>query len=753
MGKLPRISRRGLLIGGASAGGLLIAWALWPRRYLPDLVAAEDEQVFGAYLKIARDGRITVAVPQCEMGQGVYTVLPQILADELGADWRTIAVEPAPVSPVYHNAVLARSWIDNLLPPDWQGRGGSDWSGALITELAQRERFMVTADGSSLSAYGAAFREAGAAARVLLSKAAAARWDAAWESLEVADGFVKNGKQQLRFGELADDAATLALPDPLPLRAAGAGALLGRDLPRLDLPAKLDGSLNFAGDIRLPDMVYAAIRQGPIGQTRLKSFTRDGARRQLGLIDIIDSEHWIAAVATNWWAANQALDKLAPIFTTQGMLADSGAMETILDQALADGPARRFAARGAPLKPMFDSLRFYEQRYQVLPAHHAPMETRSATAHLVDGRLQLWLAAQAPAGAIAAAARGAGLPESAIVLIPVQAGGSFGGLLDHRIAEQVAMLAVRLKRPVQLIWSRAEEMIHDAVRPPAHARLSAAMDANKRVQALQIKIATPAAARETAKRVIRDMDAIGAMRATITETDRQAVAGADPFYDIANVTLDHHAAYIGMPTGNMRARAHSYTAFFMETFIDELAGEAGVEPLSYRMQYLGQQARLARCLTGVAAMARWDGGLDNSGQGLACHAFDGGHIAMIASARRSDSGLKVRRISAMVDIGRIVHPDIARQQIEGGIVFGLAMAMGASIPYEQGLPTSYRLRDLALPRLAEVPEIQVEFVKSDEEPGHYEELGVPATAPAVANALHSATGVRFRRLPLFSETL
>jgi isoquinoline 1-oxidoreductase beta subunit len=304
---------------------------------------------------------------------------------------------------------------------------------------------------------------------------------------------------------------------------------------------------------------------------------------------------------------------------------------------------------------------------------------------------------------------------------------------------------------VQLVWSRAEDLMHDHYRAPSQARLDAAMEKAGRVEAMQIKIAAPPSAREQVKRLFDARGNVEAMHSSIGEADIKAVAGLDVPYDIPNLTVDHHSAFVGVPTGNWRSNAHSSNVFYLESFIDELASRAGIEPLSFRMQMMNNAPRLARCLTGVAAMAGWDGGLDGSGQGIACHSMRGGHIAVIASASRGSGGLEVRRVSATVDIGRIIHPDIARQQIESGIVFGLAMALGSATRFARGLPTARRLSDLSLPRLAEIPPIQIEFVRSEEDPVGYEELGVPAVAPAVANALFSATGTRFRQLPLFGE--
>jgi isoquinoline 1-oxidoreductase subunit beta len=748
------LTRRKLLIGGGVGLGLFVAWQFWPRQYRPNLPLGKGEHGFGSWLKIAENGTVTIAVPQSEMGQGSYTALAQIVAGELGADWRTVSVQPALASPEFANDLFVREWRAAMLPASIGASVGGGTADSLSNSWAERNAFMITAGSTSVRQFETPCRMAGAAARVLLCQAAAARWDTDWESCDAESGFVTFGKKKIAFADLAVEAAALEAPDPVPLRASAVNALSGKDLVRLDVAAKVDGSANFAGDVRLPDMLYASVRAGPIGDTRLKSVNVKGAAKIKGFVKLIKTDHWVAALGSNWWAANRALDAIAPVFETTGRMPDSGVINATLDHMLTKGKGYRIHALGSVDAALDKSAgtRVHKAQYAVAPALHAPLETRSATGQFENGRLTLWLATQAPEAARQAAARGAGISPDDVTLIAMQAGGSFGRNLCSLIAEQVAVLAKQAKRPVQLIWSRPEDFMRDHVRPPALARMTAAIGAGGKLQGLAAKIAVPATTRQQMNRLSGD-SASEALAAVRGEHDPLALDGAIPPYAIPNISVSHFPVNLSLPTGLWRGNAHSYTAFFIESFVDELAHLAGMEPLSYRMQMLVGQTRLARCLTGVAAMAGWDGGVDGSGKGLACHSMYGSHIAIVATARTNESGVSVERISAMVDCGRLINPGLARQQIESGIVFGLAQALGATTAYDNGLPLARRLRDIDLPLLGDVPEIEVEFVRSNAKPGGVSELGVPAVAPAVANALFSAAGFRARELPLLSSGL
>lgn len=760
-----QVSRRGVLIGTAVGGGLLVAWALRPRSFSDPLAPGRGEHAFGAWLKIGEDGVVTVAVPQLEMGQGVTTVLPQIVARELGADWRQIAVEPAPVSGAYANVPLAARWAPLWMP--FLPGLADEPDDLMARRFAESTRFTATADGTTLAAHEMPCREAGAAARAVLCMAAAERWGVAWEECDTAAGIVRHGDRRLSFAELAADAAGYAAPNPPPVRPQPAAerpiageAEATSSLPRLDLPAKVDGTFLFAGDVRLPGMVYAAIKHAPVGMAELSGFQPRRAAGMRELVQVIEGKRWLAAVATNWWAADRALAAMRPRFRVTGAL-ESEAMEEKLDAAIRRGTGEAVAVRGEGAD--WAEAPDLALRYDVAPGAHATLETASATARYADGRLELWLASQAPERAREAAAAALGIPIADTILYPMAAGGSFDRRLEHDHAIEAALIArevgERHGRPVQLVWSRWEEQLAGRPRAPVSAIVSArlAPGGTGRVSALRARIAMQPAAREFGRRLFDNQAGWAALESSAGETDPMATEGALPFYEIPDVTVEHIAVETGMPSGRMRGQAHGYTAFFVECFVDELAARHGREPLSYRVEMLGGDARMVECLQRAARLAEWDGGQNQSGKGLACHrmgdAAGGGRIACIATARQDEGGVRVVRLSAAVDVGRIVNLDVARQQIEGGLVFGMAQALGAAVDYRRGLPVQGRLAELNLPVLADAPEIAVDFVASDAEPFDPGELGVAVAAPAIANALHSATGLRLRRLPLLSGGL
>lgn len=762
-----RLTRRGLLIGAGAGGGLLLAFRLVPRHYASPLVARDGadagERVFDSFIRLARNGDVSVAVPFCEMGQGIATLAAQIVAVEMGADWKRVGVEPAPVSPVYGDAVLAARWARLWLPlaPSLADRPGD----VLARLHAEREPLQITAEGTALAAFEAPLRDAAAAVRAVLAQAAAAQWGVGWETLDARGHAVTDGKRQIAFEKLIPAAAGFDPPDPPVLRPEPPREKPGAfpegarpSFPRLDLPPKVDGSFVFAGDVRLPGMVHAAIAMGPQGDSVLASYDRKAAADIKGLVGVVRAKRWLAAAGTTWHAADKALKAMDPRFKAAGRIADSSALETRIDTALHKGTPRRILAEGDPdallARPSLDV------RYDVEPGTHAPLETATCTARLEEGRLELWLATQAPELARRAAARAAGVALRDVVLYPLHAGGSFDARLDVRIASQAAAIAKAIGRPVQLMWSRWQESLGSYPRTPLSAQLSAAMSPDKRrLLGWRARLALPATAIEWGTRLLGETSMPRAKAAAQGKPDPMACEGALPLYGIPEKAVDHIPVDLPLPTGRLRGGAHGYTAFIVESFVDECAHFAGAEPLSFRVGMLSGQPRLVACLQGVARMAMWGGGADASGQGIACWKLDleagegprSGFIAVVATARQDNGAIRVDQLSAYADIGRIVNVDIARQQIEGGLLFGLAQAIGGSTAYASGLPLAARLSQLGLPLLADCPKVDVAFADSTEQPFDPGELGMVATAPAIANALFSATGARLRRLPLLSE--
>ena len=768
-GDRPTISRRGLLIGAAAGGGLIVAWMLYPRNYDVPLEPRRGEQAFGAWLKIASNGVVTVAVPQLEMGQGVTTILPQIAATELGADWRQIAVQPAPPSGAYPNVPLAAAWSPLWMPflPKL-GDDPASWPDSLIAgRWARSEAFNATAWGTSLDAYEAPCREAAAAARAMLAMAAAERWGVTWEQCEAEAGFIIYGAKRLSFGELAEEAAAFSPPDPPPLRSTLAlerpvslGPAEETAFPRLDLPAKVDGTFQFAGDVRLPGMVHASIRHGLIGRPFLESFDEEKTAPVSGLVGVVKSKRWLAAVAKDWWGAERALSLMNPRFSGPEP-ADSVRHREMLATAMESEEPQEIVRIGEPEALLADPE--YSSRYEIEPAVHATLETTCATARYRQGRLELWMAAQAPEQARAAAAKAVGLPLTDVVLYPMPAGGSFDARLTHIQAIEVAQIAKAIGKPMQLTWPRRQDVLAIPMRPPVLADLSVQMDGAQsgRIAAWRAKIAMPSVSHEFAARLFDNMTPESAMVAAKDKADALTCARAVPPYAIPNVAVDHVPVTLPLASGPMRGGPAALMAFPTECFIDELAARAGKEPLSFRMQMLGGDPRMVKVLREVAGLAQWDGGRRASGQrsegqGLACLRMDllgsdgisEGRIACIAEARPGPGGVAVSRIYAAVDIGRIVNLDIARAQIEGGLLYGLGLAVGCSPEIANSVPAQTTLSELNILRLAQAPEIQISFIASDAAAFDPGELGVGVAAPAIANAMYSATGTRIRTLPL-----
>ena len=678
------IDRRTLLISGGVGVGLLIAFVAWPRRIGSALTAAKGERVFGHYLKIAPDGRVTVAVPQAETGQGIWTGLAQIAADELGAAWEQVAVEPAPAGAVYANTLLKR-----------RRTGGA----------------------TSIRAFERPLREAAAMARDLLIRAAAGQWDIDPGLCQAVDGFVMQGANRLAFGQLAEAAAGLE-PGAPTLRKAGAGRLVGQSLARLDLPAKSDGSLRFASDVRLPGMLFAAVRIVPPGG-RLTGYSRGAGEQSPGVKKLIVGDGWLAALGETWWAAERGLVAAGARFTGDAGGNDAAIMDA-LGSGLDSGERKSLFARG-DYEATVGTARALAATYRIAAAEHRSLEPLSATARIAGGKLELWAPVQDYDSALAAASKAAGLSAGNVTLYPMPVGDPSGrGMATNAIPIAVE-LARRMGKPVQLTVSAKVGRNHDRVRPPVMARMTG--------------FPSP----------VGGMAAWGGRFVTASGTE---LPGATPAYAVPNMRIESVEAELPIATGYMRGGSEALTGFANESFIDEMARRLGAEPFSFRMGLLGGNVRLAKVLEAVATLGRWDGGAPGSRLGLAAVSAFGSHIALLAEAGIGpDQRVAVERLVAVVDCGRAINPGLVKQQIEGSLIEALSLATCDAPEFVAGMPVAHPLRAAGLTGAGRVPTIIVEIAPSNAAPGGVSGLGHVVLAAAVANALASGTGRRLRDLP------
>lgn len=711
-----------MLIGGGAGVGLVVAFAVWPRHLSSDLATEKGEEAFGNYIKIAKNGQITVAVPQVETGQGVWTGLPQIVADELGAAWDSIAVEPAPLASAYANP-LARDqgWLDGF--------------GRLRAHRIEHEaRMRITAGSTSVRAFEQPLREASAAARAMLVGAASDRWNVNPAECETGDGFVLNRGRTFTFGELAEEAADRTPPAHPPFRQTTEGRLMGQPLARLDGPAKADGSWRFAADVRLPGMLFASVRLAPPGG-HLMSFSRDAIESVHGIRHVTARDHWIAIVADTWWAAERGLKAADPKFSGNRTAAE---MRPLFEKAMAHGENRRKFRRGNYESTVAGS-RPLAATYFIAPSQHLGIEPLTATARFNGDRLEVWAPTQAPGLAREAAARAGQVSPSEVTLYPMPVGEPAGRALEADAIRYAVELAWQTKAPVQATFSQSTSQNGDLVSAGALARMTALPGAGGITAAWKMEIAAGDGTTAAMERMLDVEDD----RTLI----RTAIGGVPP-YAIPNITIEAVHPSLPVRAGYMRGSPHREFAFFTESFVDELARAAGMEPLAFRMSMLGGNGRLARCLQGAARLAQWDGGGPGSTMGIAGWSAFGSHIGLVASATiGSDQRIKVDRLVAAVDCGRPINSALVAQQIEAGLIWALGQATVPAPEWVAGMPRARPLGSLGLPRIGDTPQIVVEVIPSSDSPGGISGLGTTVLAPAVANAVHTATGKRMRSLP------
>ncbi len=714
MSTIVNCSRRNFLKASLLAGGGLIVGVHIPGLNGSAKAAQQGISTFvpNAFLRIAKDGSVTVIGNHSEMGQGAYTSGAMTIAEELDADWTKIRVEPAPVDPAYNHPIY-----------------GVQITGGSTSTWSEWDRL----------------RKAGAAARQMLLAAAAQTWNVDPSTCRTGNGQVihTNSQRRLSYGELVEKAATLTPPQNVTLKDPKDFKIIGKAIKRLDTPDKTNGKAVFGLDVNVPGMLVAVVARPPVFGGQLKNFNADKAKAVPGVRYVVEIERGVAVVADGFWPAKLGREALEIVW-------DEGPRASLDSRTQREeyaGLAKKTGVvaknEGEAVSALSKASKKLEAIYDLPYLAHATMEPMNCVADVRADSCEIWVGTQFQSGDRDAAARDTGLKPEQVKLHTTLLGGGFGrrSPLDSHVVREAVQISKTVKVPVKVVWTREDDMRGGYYRPRAYHTVSAGLDGNGKPVAWQ-------------QRIVCQSIFVGTpfepavVKNGVEET---AVEGAaDLPYDIPNLLVEWHQAPDGVPVFILRSVGHSHTAFVVETFVDELAHAAGKDPFEFRRGLLGKHPRHKRVLEFVAEKAGWGKAMSNGrGRGLAVHESFGSYVAQVAEVSISkDRGLRVHRVVCAVDCGPVVNPDIVRAQMEGGIVFGLTAALYGEITFEKGRVRQGNFHDYPMLRMHEMPQIEVHIVPSEDKMGGAGEVGVPPVAPAVANAVFALTSKRIRRLPI-----
>ena len=760
--------REFILTGTGVAGLMVVGWGVLPPRPrlggVDTLPRVEGEVALNGWIKITGDGGVLLAMSQSEMGQGVHTALAMLVAEELDLPLQRVRLIPAGHDRIYGNVAMFVSALP--VHPSAARREsamvrGGQW---VVAKVARELGIAVTGGSSSVVDAWGVLRLAAATARAQLLGAASLAWKQPAGELTVKDGVVSHPSgASAHYGELAKTAAATP-PGTVQLKPASEWKLIGRAAPRIDVPAKCDGTARFGMDVRPPGLLFAAIRHCPMlggsaGAVDVApALALPGVERVVRLGSHAGSTDALAVVGKSGWHARQGAAALAVQWRQRpGGGLDSAAILDGLERRAreADGNDGGFAFYSLGTVPSAtdppgprDLMQVYRAPYLA----HAAMEPINCTARVGDGTVELWVPTQVPGLARAIAAQVAGVPPEAVTVHVTYLGGGFGRRLDVDVVGQAVRIAVECGgRPVQLVWSREEDLGHDFYRPAAAAVLRATLGEDGRPASLRITSAGDAI---TPRWIERGLPGLAGPVDTPDKTTSEGLF--DQVYEIANQRIAHVATRSGVPVGYWRSVGHSHNAFFSESFIDELAHAAKQDPVAYRLALLKDSPRHRAVLLLAAQQAGWPGHgtaqplAPGRARGVALHESFGGIVAEVVEASIVEGRPRVHRVVCAADVGVVVNPGIVAQQLESAVIFALSAALHGRIDIVGGVVRQTNFPSYPMVRLADSPRIETHLVASTDPPGGVGEIGTPPLAPALANALFALTGKRRRELPLMA---
>jgi isoquinoline 1-oxidoreductase beta subunit len=695
-----KIARRDFLIASTSVGVGLV-FGLYLKSKWNDARGGKATTFSpDVWLQIAPDSTVRISVSKSEMGQGVRTALAMLVAEELEADWSTIRVQQAPTDNVYGD-----------------------------------ER---TQGSSSVRTLWIPLSRAGATAREMLITAAAQAWEVDRDTCRADSSYIihRPTGRRMTYGELSSATAALPIPRNVPLKKSTEYRLLGKPVLRLDSPSKINGGAIFGIDIRVPGMLYATVLRCPYIGGSLRAFDARRAKAVPGVHHVLKTLDGVAVVADATWSALQGRSALEVEWDRgpNASLSEDSVRKILEQSSRSAGSVAR--NEGDVDQAIAAAHRIVETTFELPYLAHAAMEPMNCTAHVHWNRCEIWCSTQNPAAVQRRAARIALLPLTWVDVYTTLIGGGFGRRLENDMVADAVQLSKATGKPVQVVWTREDDIQHDFYRPAAYSHMVAALDATGKPTAWRHRLVS---------------QSINSQFGSLEEPDTTSVQGASDLpYAIPNIRVDYVAPLLPVPVGYWRSVGYSLNAFSTECFMDEVAAAAGKDPCEFRIGLLRNSPRGKAVLELVAEKSNWGETLPaGKGMGIALHTSYRTTVAQVAEvSTATDGSVRVERVVCAIDCGRIVNPDTIKAQIEGGIAFGLSAALWGNITLKDGQVQESNFDSYRVLRISEMPQIDVHIVPSVEPPTGVGEVAVPPIAPAVTNALFAATGKRISRLPI-----